>query len=343
MRFIKYIGSKRKLIQHVLDAIGQQNKVLDLFSGSGVVAYQLCKRGAIVHANDISPYSYHINKTYLESDDTSEEVFNELNSCDKPNVEYFAKYYSQNPNASKERIFFTRENGLIIDAVSERAFGDLSQYKSSILCELIYRMSICANTSGIFKSFHKNIAGRERFEGSAVQKHNYAKRQVLTRIKLEKPIVPKGPIGMAFQYEANEFFDKVQDNYDVVYLDPPYNIHQYSGNYHLLEQVCRPVSERYIPTDKQISGIQPDLYKSSYCNNKKCFKTFSDLLDKIADKTKKIVISYNSNGYISKNDMINLLNEKFNDVSIKEIKYCNFTGGPKQSGAVTEFIFIAHN
>lgn len=340
MRFIKYIGSKRKLINHVLEAIGKPNKVLDLFSGSGVVAYNLRKQGAIVHANDISSYSYHINKTYLELDEIPDDIFTQLNCCNNPNVEYFAKYYSQNTNASKERLFFTRENGLIIDSVSEIALK--SEYRSPILCELIYRMSICSNTSGLFKSFHKNIGGKERSDGSAKQKQDYAKRQVLARIKLEKPIIPIGPKGKSFQYEANEFFDKVEDDYDVAYLDPPYNIHQYSGCYHLLEQVCRPVGERYIPNDNQISGIQPDLYKSAYCNSKKCFSAFSDLIDKISKKVKKIVISYNSNGYISKDNMIDLLNKKFNNVLIKEIKYCNFTGGPKQSSApVTEFIFTA--
>lgn len=368
MRFIKYIGSKRKLINHVLEAIGKQDKVLDLFSGSGVVAYHLRKQGSVVHANDIASYSYHINKTYLELDEIPDrftpilspevalewrppcisksfrldqvaELFDRLNYCTRPSVEYFAKYYSQNPNASKERIFFTRENGLFIDAISEEAFGELSEYRSPILCELIYRMSICANTSGIFKSFHKNIAGREISEGRAKQKHDYAKRQVLARIKLEKPIIPIGPKGKSFQYEAHEFFDKVQDCYDVIYLDPPYNIHQYSGNYHLLEQVCRPISERYIPTDKQIGGIQPDLYKSPFCNQKKCLAEFSNLIEKISCRTKKIVISYNSNGYISKDDMIKLLG---NNVSVKEIGYCNFTGGVKRGAPVTEYLFTCY-
>jgi adenine-specific DNA methylase len=48
MRFLPYIGSKRKLVNYVLESIGDSNKVLDLFSGSGVVAYHLKNKGKIV-------------------------------------------------------------------------------------------------------------------------------------------------------------------------------------------------------------------------------------------------------------------------------------------------------
>jgi adenine-specific DNA-methyltransferase len=289
MRFLPYLGNKRKLIPQILETIGSQERVLDLFSGSGVVAYHLRQQGSVVHANDIAPYSYHINKTYLEYEETPPNI-TDLNQADQPEVPYFSKYYSENPGASRERLFYTRENGIFIDAALERIWGDYP-HRSVALCDLLYKMATHANTSGMFKSFHKKIAGNTRTTG--VHKHVYAcnKKRITTRIQLENPVLPKGPIGKAFQYEAEEFFDKTNECYDAIYIDPPYNTHQYSGNYHLLEQACRPVKTRYIPKDKQTSGIEPSLYKSPYCYKDRFLHTFASLFRKMRDRAKVVVVS----------------------------------------------------
>lgn len=342
MRFLPYIGSKRKLAQHVLNAIGHQNKVLDLFSGSGVIAYHLRNQGSIVHANDIAPYSYHINKTYLSCEEPlPENIFKNLNLCQLPNREYFAKYYSENPNATKQRLYFTRQNGLFIDAVLEKIWeGEFISFRSIVLCDLLYQMTRHANTSGVFKSFHKKIAGGERTEGVRGRVYKSNKKKISTLIQLEKPVLPEGPTGKAFQYEAEEFFNKVEDFYDAIYIDPPYNIHQYSGNYHILEQACKPFEERYIPADNQMGGIQPDLFKSTFCLKKKFYNTFRSLFLRIKERTKNVIVSYNSKGYMKINQMTSLMEEIFGNVFVTEIDYFNYSGGIKQSKVpVKELIF----
>jgi len=348
MRFIPYLGNKRKLIEPILEAIGPQSKVLDLFSGSGVVSYHLRTQGVIVHANDTASYSYHINKTYLE--EIYEPIFLQdyiavLNEQweihQNSNEPYFSKYYSENPNASKERIYYTYRNGAFIDFILENIWNGCTVWRSPILCELLYRMCSHANTSGIFKSWHKKIAGEKRFEGVHKRVYKSNHKRITTPIKLEMPITPKGPEGKAFQYDAIEFFDKVNDNYDAIYIDPPYNTHQYSANYHLLEQACRPLKDRYVPTDNQESGIQPDLYKSPYCSKKKFHKTFIALFDKIKDKTNRLVVSYNSKGFLSPKDIENLLQKRFNEVSVKKINYFNYRGGRAAKEPVHELLFIA--
>ena len=343
MRFLPYIGSKRKLASHVLEAIGTQTKVLDLFSGSGVIAYNLRNQGATVHANDVASYSYHINQTYLETDDSPvlESIFKSLNQCRIPMRPYFSKYYSENSEASRQRLYFTQDNGLFIDAVLEKIWeGELIPVRSLVLCELLYQMTRHANTSGIFKSFHKQIAGGERTEGVRGRVYKSNKKKISSLIQLEKPILPNGPKGKAFQYEAEEFFTKVDDFYDAIYLDPPYNIHQYSGNYHLLEQACRPFEERYIPTDDQISGIQPDLYKSPFCLKKKFYNVFLRLFNTVKSRTKNVIVSYNSKGYMKPEQMTELMRKIFGNVKVTEIDYINYSGGIKQSQTpVKELIF----
>ena len=356
MRFIPYLGNKRKLIDPILKAIGQQGKVLDLFSGSGVVSYHLRKRGAVVHANDTASYSYHINKTYLGRIDRSEQFSQYINWLNKfsenPRERYFSRYYSENPDASKERIYYTARNGAFIDFILQQVwartwiqkiFEHSNTWESPVLCDLLYQMCTHANTSGVFKSWHKKFAGEKRFEGVHKRVHKSNLKRITTPIKLEVPTIPEGPEGQAFQYDAIEFFDRVDDEYDAIYIDPPYNTHQYSANYHLLEQACRPFERRYIPTDDQVSGIQPDLYKSPYCSKKKFHKTFVALFDKIKDRTNRLVVSYNSKGFLGQQEIKNLLGERFNEVSVQEIDYFNYRGGRAAKEPVKELLFIAEN
>lgn len=64
-------------------------------------------------------------------DDNYQEVLNFLNKLEKPRYKsslYFSKNYApketNNPNFEKERLFYTQENALIIDSISEVIFDN---------------------------------------------------------------------------------------------------------------------------------------------------------------------------------------------------------------------------
>ena len=70
MKRLNYIGCKHTLINYVCDTIeekvGIEDKtILDGFSGTGVVGFNLSERGAKVIANDLEYYSYVIGKGIL--------------------------------------------------------------------------------------------------------------------------------------------------------------------------------------------------------------------------------------------------------------------------------------
>jgi adenine-specific DNA-methyltransferase len=76
--------------------------------------------------------------------------------------------------------------------------------------------------------------------------------------------------------------------HDVVYLDPPYNQRQYSGNYHILETIARYDSpEIHGKTGMRDCREQ----KSDYCSRAKVKKSYQDLIDTI--DAKYIFLSYN--------------------------------------------------
>lgn len=342
---ITYLGSKRRLLGQLNDCISQKlssgAKVLDLFSGSGVVSAFLRDQGYMVHANDIAPYSDVINFVNLElfpelvkeSYPDLESYFDHLNSLTVPRSHfYFSRYYSENSEATRERLFYTRSNGLFVDAVLEEIWElDDEALRRIVLHNVLLKMSKHVNTCGVFKGFYKTFGGSK----------SDALSRIRAKIEIDIPQFLTGPIGKSYKYDACKFFDEVEETYDLIYLDPPYNQHQYSANYHLLEYACLPFHDRYIPTDDQVSGIDPALYKSPYCSKRKCFAEMDSLISLCSRRSTTSVISYSENGHIDKASMKNLL-LKYGAVDVHDIDYVNFRGGrnrKKSKNKVSEFLF----
>jgi adenine-specific DNA-methyltransferase len=304
MKCLTYLGNKRKYLHHIWEEVKavtpDGETVCDLFSGSGVVSYYLREKGYVVHANDIAGYSFPINQSNLAYTPESLHIRADLDTeiarlnaltAPKAGEEYFARYYSENSEATYERLFYTKRNGLFIDAVLNEihAPGYDAATKDLILSDLLFKMSKHVNTNGHFKTFHKEFGGM-------TNKHDV--ERITAPIVLEKPEPPNGPVGKSWCMDAEEMIKTCGVRFNCVYLDPPYNQHQYSANYHLLEAACLPRNKRYVPRDSQVSGINPALYKSPYCSKQKCMKAFASLVETLKPACDSLVVSYNSKGYI---------------------------------------------
>src|SRR5215469_9958601 len=78
-------------------------------------------------------------------------------------------YSPKNDNNIKkdERVFYTRRNAMYIDTMREYIKPVPLQYQKYFLAPLIAKASVHANTSGVFKGFHKNKeTGLGKFGGS---------------------------------------------------------------------------------------------------------------------------------------------------------------------------------
>ena len=142
---IAYIGNKRALLGFIHDVVSRictdldQERVvfLDPFTGSGAVARLARLMGLKVLANDWEFYSYIINRAHLAVNAGEaaeffadkggyEEVFSFLNNLSPPPEpeRYISRYYAPLDTAAadyrRERLFYTRENGLIIDALRSK-------------------------------------------------------------------------------------------------------------------------------------------------------------------------------------------------------------------------------
>ncbi len=363
-QLIAYIGNKRSLqplLYQVFSKIGDCGRsggrstgrstghtpvFLDPFAGSGSVARLARYLGFRVLANDWEYYAYVLNYSHLSIGSSEarglfrsrggpEGMLAELNALPPPPEadRYISRYYApastEAADYRTERLFYTRENALIIDAIRSRIeelYPGRGIYKEKLLllASLLYQCATHTNTSGVFKACHKGFGGHGRD----------ALGRILSPIRLQMPVVIDAP-GKA-EVDCQDAIQFVRSRpADLCYLDPPYNQHQYGSNYHLLNTIAlwdKPPVNNELRGDgrlKRKAGIRKDWVKtrSAYCYRRSAGGAFRELLEAI--DARHIVLSYNTEGIIPFDELVELLAGQ-GRVELFSNEYVKYRGG-KQS------------
>jgi len=319
-QLIPYIGNKRKLLPLIIDGLretGLQNgKFLDMFSGSTVVARMAKEFGFQTFVNDWEPYAWHLNRCFITLN--KEPEFSMLGGADKvfdilnnihPKEDWVTTYLcpddDDNPDLSRERLFFTRENGMLIDAMRcqiQEWYSDGqidSDELSYLIAPLLYSASYVSNTSGLFNAFHAGFGGGTK---TGLNKSKSC-------IALQKPILfDNKKQNVAFCQDALTLAYDLRDaNLDVVYLDPPYNQHSYGSNYHVLNSIAlwdKPETPEYISSGRK-SAIRTDWQdsrRSEYNSTKTSSMAYDELINSI--QSRYMLVSYSTEGNIPLYDLL---------------------------------------
>lgn len=349
----------------------------DIFSGSGIVSRYGKAKGFKVLANDLEIYSKTINESLLNTSpkeaniifrkvieninscfglnlstkkDTYQTVIDYLNTLKKPKKEdsfYFSKHYAPKNtndfNFDKERLFYTQENALIIDAIVEIIYDKKifsKRAKNIILASLMYMMTRHINTSGTMKGFHNGWGGPTQT----------ALHRIMAEIQFKKlPLIDGESANVYQDYAEKVFINEKIGEVDIIYADPPYNQHQYSANYNHLITICK--NDKYDPGEvKQGSraGIRTDHNRSDFCKSIKneeniryAEKAFIDFINNI--KCKYLVVSYNNEGILKIDKLLDILSNNYkNFIYVETQTYSKFKGGKntKQVDSVIEYLLI---
>ena len=125
---------------------------------------------------------------------------------------------------------------------------------------------------------------------------------------------------------------------DITYLDPPYNKHPYGSNYFMLNTI---LNNQITGNLSQVSGIPDNWNRSNYNYPKSAYNSMKHLLSNI--KSKYIILSYNDEGIISKQELIQLFNDIDLFFQLKEIQYNTYKGSRNLNNRkkdVTEYLWI---
>lgn len=239
---IKYLGSKRRLVPvlgSIWAAVGASTGI-DLFTGTTRVAQEFKRRGGRVVAVDSARYAHLFARTYIELDGTEVDHATVAAAVDELGLLPGEDGYVTQTFCREAR-FFHPENGRRIDAVrtaiAQRHQG--TWLEPVLLTSLIEAADRVDSTAGVQMAFLKQWAAR-------------AHRPLQLRV----PELLAGP-GGAVRGDAVEEVHRLGP-VDLAYLDPPYNQHRYTANYHVWETLAagdRP--EAYGVARKRVELRQP--------------------------------------------------------------------------------------
>lgn len=370
-QLITYIGNKRSLLPFIKQGVEIVQKELnkeflhcfDVFSGSGIVSRFLKSCASSITTNDLETYAKIIGSCYLSNKssinfDELEKIHSELvksttneistcelnNSCPGFVSELYAPKDEDNVQFG-ERCFYTPYNAKYIDIMRQKITDEVpAELQKFFIAPLLSEVSVHANTAGIFKGFYKNSrTGKGQFGGNGKN----ALERIKGKIELPLPIFSNFECpSYIFQEDANTLIlDEMLYNhlpekeFDLAYIDPPYNQHPYGSNYFMLNLIAnyqRPDCEKI----SRVSGIPKDWNRSSFNRKRDAAESFTNLVSSL--RAKYLMVSFNSEGYISKNEMINIL-EKVGTVTVLDISYNAFKGSRNLKNRdiyVSEYLFI---
>lgn len=301
---IKYLGSKRKLLPHLIAQVGKLEgvrSVADLFSGTARVGHALKAQGYEVHSNDHNGYAYVLATCYVQADaqrwaEPARRLLKELQDL-APKPGYFTETFCERSR------FFQPKNGAKIDAI--RDYIESLDLEPELRCIALVSLMEAADrvdsTAGVQMAYLKQWAPRAHKD-----------------LELRLPQILPGA-GFAYQKEALACAEDLRC--DLVYLDPPYNSHSYLGNYHIWETL--------------VAWDKPEVYgvackrtdcktrKSDFNSKRKIHAALDQLIARL--DTRHLLLSFNNEGHVSKAELLAML-ETRGEVQVLEIPYQRYVG-----------------
>lgn len=306
---IKYIGSKRALVNHILSAIDDQlpqgGVVCDLFSGTSRIGHALKGEGFGVWSNDHNAYAHTLATAYVQANrtrwlDPAEKLLDELSTV-PPHHGWFTEDYCE-----KAR-YFTPKNGARIEGIRNR-IQELNvdqELKAILLVSLMEAADRVDSTAGIQMAYMKTWAPR-------------ALNDLKLRMPDVLPTVPGSPC-RATQADALEIAPDIKA--DLVYLDPPYNQHSYLGNYHVWETLVRwDRPETYGIANKR---VDVRTRKSPFNFRHGTAPAMRTLIDRL--QSPNLIVSFNDEGFLSREDLVGMLSTR-GPVTVLEVERPRYVG-----------------
>lgn len=352
-QLVTYIGNKRALLPQIEDTVemvrnrlGRDRlRILDAFSGSGVVS-RLFKRFADeIVVNDFEGYARVVSECFLSN--RSEVAFYELaevvsrinaavDDWDGP-PGFIERLYAPADETNiqpGDRVFYTPANARRLDAYRQLIGRESEQIRHLLLGPLLSEASVKANTAGVFKGFYKDRETRVgKFGGTGAD--------ALSRIKASIVLAPPVLSRFECEYEvhqedANLVVPKL-GTFDLAYFDPPYNQHPYGSNYFMLNLL---VDYEEPAEVSKVSGIPTGWSRSGYNIRSHSMRLLEDLLGSV--DARFLLLSFNDEGFVEPGALHDLL-RGLGTVSAVEMKYNAFRGSRNLANRpthVTEHLFL---
>lgn len=319
----RYQGSKLRFVDWIWDILKDIpfQTALDAFGGTGSVAYRLKQEGKQVVYNDIQPFNYYIGKALVEnndrllSDKDIEGILSEHSGFEYPNT----------ISETFKDIYYTDEENAWLDVVSKNIRNMEDPYKQAIAYFALFQSCIIKRPYNLFhrKNLYVRLNDVERSFGNKKTWDTPFDVHFRKFVgEANRAVFNNGRECMSMNCDALG----VANNYDLVYIDPPYLNDKgvgvnYSEFYHFLNGLVDYDNWRsridYGSKHLRLQSI-PSVWNNPNSIDAAFERVFSHFKDSI------IAVSYRSNGIPTIDRLVYLLEQTGKSVSLhysENIKY----------------------
>lgn len=334
----RYQGSKYKLLDwlwHSFEGLSFQT-ALDAFGGTGCVSYLLKTKGKQVTYNDLYQFNQIIARALVENNDvtlTEQEV--DLLISPQPGISYSSfiqttftdVYYTQPENEWLDVV--TTNIGRFNGCVYKQALAYFALFQACIVkrpYNLFHRKNLYLRQAEVKRSFGNKTTWDKPFE-------------LWFRYFVEQANQAVFSNGLNHQVTCGDA-SQVKDEFDLVYLDPPY-ISQagvgtdYFDFYHFLEGLVNyPEWINEIDWNSKHRRLKPRY--SKWADQKAILMAFEEVIARYQKSI--LVLSYRSNGIPEPEQILNLVKKyKSGEIVVKKQDY-KYVLSPTKA---QELLFIA--
>lgn len=363
---IKYMGSKRKILNFVVDAINDSYRggyVCDLFGGTAILSGALGKF-IPMHSNDIQEYSAILAKTYLENynwNHYSIKILDEIVSkaaiyVNNITTKYSEFDFSYSTDSTVEEFmhiekeqqdlinydFFDFSHHLFIKNYSGTywSYGQClwidalrkvaDDYKETPLYNIILSSLMFAMSYNSQSTGHYAQYRDAKSVSSMEDILIYRQKEILPYFISKFKILQKfsGTTNLKHRVTSLDYLKCLEqiESNTLVYADPPYASVHYSRFYHALETLVK-----YDYPEVNYKGrYRKERHQSPFCKKTEVKDAFAEMFNKIKIKKSNMVLSYSNTGMISLEELLKMAAQNFGqeyDISYKEVNYKHSTMG----------------
>ncbi len=332
---IKYLGSKRKLVPRIValaQAIPGARTALDLFTGTTRVAQGLKAAGFEVTTNDTASYSEVLGRAYIATDARTVNTARVQTMIDALNALPGERGYFTETFCEASR-YVQPHNGMRVDAIRARldSVTDEATERAILLTSLLEAADRVDSTTGLQMAYLKQWSLRSH-----------------RALRLRMPLLLDGP-GVALRSDARDAVRRDVD-YDIAYIDPPYNQHSYYRNYHVWETLVRGDA----PATYGIANKREDCRttKSVFNSRVDAVPSLEEVFGNL--RARHAIVSFSDEGFIRLATIRGMLAEHFGEVGALPVVSRRYVGAKigiyAPSGELvgapghltnTEWIFVA--
>ncbi len=328
------MGSKQNLIPFIFDCLDEfsYNTVLDAFAGSSCMAYEFKRKNKKVTTNDFLHFSYTTAKALVENNNSivDNATLAKLLAPRNDAARFIRDNYTD--------LFFTYEECTFLDALWLNIQDLENTYQKHLAMAAACRACQKKRPRGIFTVTGKKGWDHRRDLRISLQ------QQFIEAIHLfNSAVFDNGKENFAFW---GDIMSLKAENFDLVYFDPPYwsplSDNDYVRRYHFIEGYS--LYWQNLKINAKTKSRKFNSYKSDFSKLNSSIEALKKLFNRYSNSI--IAVSYSSNGYPTKEELIKMLRAVKHRVDVHETDHCySFANQANKNlkNRVKEYLFIGRD